>query len=202
MKKSILIILVLVFSSLLLAGTKVEELVEKSYEYENNGNYQQALTNMFAVTHLAPSDAYYNLRTAWLYYSLYNYTDALKYYTVSYNLDNNLEALEGIVVSNYMLGNWQETIGYGKQVISINPQSFLTLAKIAYSYYALQDWQNAASYYQQACDIYSYNISCLGYYLSSLVESNQINKAKSVFQKLKKMNPSNEFIEMYESKLK
>lgn len=202
MKKSILIILVLVFSSLLLAGTKVEELVEKSYEYENNGNYQQALTNMFAVTHLAPSDAYYNLRTAWLYYSLYNYTDALKYYTVSYNLDNNLEALEGIVVSNYMLGNWQETIEYGKQVISINPQSFLTLAKIAYSYYALQDWQNAASYYQQACDIYSYNISCLGYYLSSLVESNQINKAKSVFQKLKKMNPSNEFIEMYESKLK
>jgi tetratricopeptide (TPR) repeat protein len=202
MKKSILIILVLVFSSLLLAGTKVDELVEKSYEYENNGNYQQALTNMFAVTHLAPSDAYYNLRTAWLYYSLYNYTDALKYYTVSYNLDNNLEALEGIVVSNYMLGNWQETIEYGKQVISINPQSFLTLAKIAYSYYALQDWQNAASYYQQACDIYSYNISCLGYYLSSLVESNQINKAKSVFQKLKKMNPSNEFIEMYESKLK
>ncbi len=202
MKKNIIIIGFLVFSLIMYAGTKVDELVEKSYEYENSGDYQQALTNMFAVTHLAPSDAYYNLRTAWLYYSLYNYTDALKYYTVSYNIDNNLEALEGIVVTNYMLGNWQETINYGKKVIAKNPKSFLTLAKIGYSYYALQDWQNAASYYKQACDIYSYNISCLGYYLSSLVESNQINQAKSVFQKLKKMNPSNQFLEMYESKFK
>ncbi len=202
MKKTLLVVIILSISLVVIAGTKVDELVEKSYEYENNGDYQQALTNMFAVTHLAPSDAYYNLRTGWLYYSLYNYTDALKYYSISYSIDQNFESLEGIVLTNYMLGNWQETIDNGMKVIKFNPKSFLTLAKIAYSYYALEDWTKAALYYEQACDIYSYNISCLGYYLSSLVKSDQTSKAKIVFQKLKKLNPSNEFIEMYESKLK
>lgn len=202
MKKIFLLILLLSISIVVLAATKVDELVEESYQYENEGNYQQALTNMFAVTHLAPSDAYYNLRTAWLYYALYNYTDALKYYTVSYKLDQNFESLEGIVVSNYMLGNWQATIEYGKKALAINPKSFLTLAKIAYSYYMQEDWTNAAKYYEDACNIYSYNISCLGYYLSSLVKSNQINKAKVVFQKLNKLNPSNDFVKIYEKELK
>lgn len=186
----------------LLANTKVDELVEKSYEYENSGDYQQALTNMFAVTHLAPSDAYYNLRTAWLYYTLYNYTDALKYYTASYNIDQNFESLEGIVVCNYMLGNWDDTIEFANKALQITPKSFLTLAKIAYSYYAKEDWANASLYYSKSCEIYSYNISCLGYYLSSLVKNNQLKEAKIIFQKLKKLNPSNDFIKVYENKFK
>jgi tetratricopeptide (TPR) repeat protein len=179
----------------------VDELVEKSYEYENKGNYQQALTNMFAVTHLAPSDAYYNLRTGWLYYALYNYTDALKYYNISYSIDQNFEALEGIVLANYMIGNWDQTIEYGKKALLVTPTSFLTLAKIGYSYYAKEDWANASLYYSKACEIYSYNISCLGYYLSSLVKNNQIKDSKIIYQKLKKLNPSNEFLKLYENQL-
>lgn len=184
------------------ATTKVDELVEKSYEYENNGDYQQALTNMFAVTHLAPSDAYYNLRTGWLYYTLSNYTDALKYYQKSYAVDKNFESLEGIVLCHYMLGNWDSTIELGKKVLEKSPHNFLALAKIGYSYYVKEDWANASLYYGKACDIYSYNISCLGYYLSSLVENNQTKDAKVVFQKLKRLNPSNDFIKLYENQLK
>ncbi len=202
MKKILIIIMLFAITAGLLATTKVDELVEKSYEYENKGDYQQALTNMFAVTHLAPSDAYYNLRTGWLYYALYNYTDALKYYTISYNIDQNFESLEGIVVSNYMIGNWDNTIEYGKKVLAITPKNFLNLAKIAYSYYAKEDWVNASLYYGKACEIYSYNISCLAYYLSSLVNNNQLKEAKLVFQKLKKLNPSNEFIKLYENQFK
>ena len=183
--------------TLLIADTKVDELVEKSYSYEASGDYQQALTNMFAVTHLAPSDAYYNLRTGWLYYNLYNYIDALKYYLISYNLDNNFEALEGIVLCNYMLGNWADTISYGELVLHKNPKDFLTLSKIGYSYYVEQNWTKAVEYYGRACDIYNYNITCLGYYLSALVENNQLREAKIVFQKLKKLNPNNLFVAKY-----
>jgi len=201
MKKKIVLILLLIVSISMFATTKVDELVEKSYEFENNGKYQEALTNMFAVIHLAPSDAYYNLRTGWLYYNLSNYTDALKYYTISYNLDQNFEALEGIVVTNYMLGNWDETIQYGKKALVITPKKFLTIAKIAYSYYAKEDWAKASEYYGKACEIYSYNISCLGYYMSSLVKNNQIQEAKTIYQKLKRLNPNNEFIKLYENQL-
>lgn len=199
--KRILIMIILLSSLAVYAGTKVDELVEKSYEFENNGDYQRALTNMFAVTHLAPSDAYYNLRTGWLYYTLGNYTDALTYYVTSYNLDLNFDALEGIVVSNYMLGDWDQTIEYGKKALLINPKSFLTLAKIGYSYYAKKDWGNSALYYGKACEIYSYNISCLGYYMSALTKNNQIKDAKVIYHKLKKLNPSNEFIKLYENQL-
>jgi len=156
---------------------------------------------MFAVTHLAPSDAYYNLRTGWLYYSLNNYTDALKYYQKSYAIDKNFESLEGIVLCHYMLGNWDDTIELGKKVLEKTPNNFLTLAKIGYSYYIKEDWSNASLYYGKACDIYSYNISCLGYYLSSLVKNNQTKEAKVVFQKLKRLNPNNDFISLYENKL-
>lgn len=200
MKKILIIITVLTMFTLLIADTKVDELVEKSYSYEASGDYQQALTNMFAVTHLAPSDAYYNLRTGWLYYNLYNYIDALKYYLISYNLDNNFEALEGIVLCNYMLGNWTDTISYGELVLNKNPKDFLTLSKIGYSYYVEQNWTKAAEYYGRACDIYNYNITCLGYYLSALVENNQLREAKIVFQKLKKLNPNNLFVAKYANK--
>lgn len=200
--KRILIIIILLVSALgLFANTKVDELVESSYEYENKGNYQKALTNMFAVVHLAPSDAYYNLRTGWLYYTLYNYIDALKYYTISYGIDQNFEALEGIVVANYMIGNWDATIEYGKKALLVTPRTFLTLTKIGYSYYAKEDWANAVTYYGNACEIYSYNISALGYYMSSLVKNNQIREAKIIFQKLMKLNPNNEFIKIYENQL-
>ncbi|MBI9030870.1 hypothetical protein JEZ13_02535 [bacterium] len=201
MKKVVLLIIILSLYLTIFATTKVDELVEKSYEYENAGNYQQALTNMFAVIHLAPSDAYYNLRMGWLYYTLYNYTDALNYYTISYDIDQNFESLEGIVTCHYMLGDWDKTIEYGKKVLNITPKSYLTLAKLGYSYYEKTDWANASHYYGKANEIYSYNISCLGYYLSSLVKNNQVKEAKLVFQKLKKLNPSNEFIKLYENQL-
>lgn len=201
MKRVLILVILLAISLSLFANTKVDELVEKSYEYENSSNYQQALTNMFAVIHLAPSDAYYNLRTGWLYYALYNYTDALKYYTISYNVDQNFEALEGIVLTNYMLGNWKATIEYGQKALLITPKSFLTLAKIAYSYYAQEDWAKSATYYQKACEIYSYNISSLGYYMSALTKNKQIREAKIIYQKLKKLNPNNEFLKLYENQL-
>lgn len=202
MKKLTIIIVVIIMVTSLFGQSKVTELVSKSYASEAEGSYQDALTEMFAVTHLAPNNAFYLLRTAWLYYSLGNYTDARTYYIKSYAIDNNNDSLDGMLTCSYLLYDWDSTITYSKKVVAKQPKNFLALAKLAYSYYAKEDYTNSAKYYEKVNNLYSYNVESKGYYLSALMNSNQKAKAKGVFTQLKAINPDNAFVKLYEKEFK
>lgn len=201
MKRIILFVfLVLVFS---LSGmTKSENLLVESYQSEVKGNYQSALTKMFAATNLEPGNAFYNLRTGYLYYMLANYTEARSYYHKSYDIDKNYDALEGLLTNTYLLNDWVSTIDYGKKVLSQYPDNYLVNCKVAYAYYSCEDWVNACKYYKVASKIYDYDLDCMSYYLDSLMKNNSISVAKKVYSKLKKLNPANYVVKKYEDQLK
>ncbi len=201
MKKITLLIIVLMISTIVFAS-KTDDYVRSSYTNEYNGNYQVALTNMLAASHLEPNNAFFNLRIGWLYISLGNYQDATTYYAKSYEIDSNFDALQGLLTSYYYLGDWDNTIKTANKVLLVIPKDYLAISKIAYSYYAKGNYAESAKYYGTGYEIYTYNLDAMGYYLSALVESNQLSDAKKIFTKLRKLSPDNQFVKTYESKFK
>lgn len=196
--KSIITCLLLVLA-LALSAEDATSIILQSYTYESEGNYTQAIQEMNKLVAMDARDTFYQLRLGWLHYYNGSYSLAEKHYQKAAKLNPCLEALEGMMLSVFAVGNWSQTIEYASRILDNYPNNFTALTRIGYSYYMQQQYDKAAEFYKKAHQIYPYHIEVIGYYLSASSKSGDRDTAEILYTMLKKYSPTNTFVTEYET---
>jgi len=198
MKKEIVLLLIVVFAVTLIAEDPYI-MIQNSYTYEATGDYVTAIALMNKLAEMNKSDAFYQLRLGWLYYSSGQYTQAELHYANALKNEKTREAMEGLLNSAYAIGNWTKTIKYAEQLVGVYRNHFTALKTLAYGQFIQKDYKNSANNYLKAAKIYPYDLEVLGYLLSAQVNGNDKLGAEITFKKLKRYAPQNQYVLEYEN---
>ncbi|MCD4650207.1 MAG: tetratricopeptide repeat protein [Candidatus Cloacimonetes bacterium] len=198
MIRNSLVILIILCAVGLMAQTP-QTMIQNSYTYESTGDYVTAIELMHKLTQMDKSDAFYQLRLGWLYYSSGQYTQAELYYNASLQLEKTRESMEGLLNSAYAMGNWDKTISYAQQILKNNPNHFSALTILAYGQFIKKNFKDSANSYLKAVKLYPYNLEILGYLLSAQVNSDDKLGAEITYKKLKRYAPQNQYVLEYEN---
>ena len=129
MYKSILLTLLILVSVNFILATSIQQ----SYLAEASGDYARALTHMQKLVREEPNEVYYTMRSAWLYYLLGSYQEALELYQMSLAKLDHLDAHLGIINCQLALGQWDQALAASQRILPQHSQNTLLLSKGAYA---------------------------------------------------------------------
>lgn len=192
------IILFILSFSLLFATEDKESYLQNSYDFEEIKKIDSAIKQMHKLEKQEPENSFYKLRLGWLYYSNLDYVNSEKYYKLSYEIDQPLEAIEGQLSCAYAMQSYDNVIALSTEILKKYPKNFNALTYKAYAFYVKRQYDLAANFYRKATAIYPYHITTLGYLLSSEIKSGNKQNATITYKKLKKIYPQSPAIAEYE----
>lgn len=185
MYKHILLTLLILCSLNFVLATSIQQ----SYFAETNGDYAQAITHMQKLLREEPDEVFYSMRTAWLYYLLGSYEQALSHYQMSLSLLDHLDAHMGIINCRLALGQWDQALTYVQRLLPEHSQNTLLLSKAAYAAYMQKAYSSAADYFGFIVAISPWDMENRGYWVNNLYLSGQLPEAKKQYRILKKYYP-------------
>jgi len=90
----------------------------------NEGNYLEAIP---ILTNLIDKDLYfksqYLLKLGYSYLELNNYSEAIRYFEESYNLDSNATIANNLGYAYQEIGNYDKALDFYKKAVELNPES-------------------------------------------------------------------------------
>ncbi|MFA7543297.1 MAG: tetratricopeptide repeat protein [Candidatus Cloacimonadaceae bacterium] len=198
MKNALIIILIILWGSIYAQASEMAE----SYLQESKGNYELALQSMQRLKAKEPSDAFYQIRIAWLEYLLGQYDASLESYLAALQLKEHLDARIGVINCLLALGRYQELLGKVDTLLVAHPENQILLAKGAYAAYLAKDYRKAAEYYQKIIDISPWDMESRGYLVNNLFLAGKEVEALRQLRLLLKYYPHSSIIELYKDRLK
>lgn len=185
MSKHILLSLLILFSLQFLLATAIQD----SYLAELSGDYAQAITHMQKLLQDDPTEVFYSMRTAWLYYLLGSYPQALELYQQSLTRLDHLDAHLGIINCQLALGQWDQALASSQRILPTNSQNTNLLAKAAYAAFMNKAYGTAADYFGYIVAISPWDLENRGYWVNNLYLSGNLPEAKKQYRILKKYHP-------------
>ncbi len=160
----------------------------KSYEYESNKQYDQAIEVLKEVK----ADIYaVNLRLGWLYYCKGNYRVSIMYYSKAIQLrPTSLEARFGYVLPAAKMKDW---IKVGKQydaILKLDPNNTKANYYRGLMYFNVGEYAKAEPYFDKVEHLYpfDYDIVILSAWNSYYLKNKE--KAKLLFNQALLIQPS------------
>ncbi len=172
--------------------------ITDSYQAEARGEYDTALTISRELLAAAPTDAFYQVRVAWLLYLQGNYGDAASAYEASIRLQDSLDAQLGRLNSLLALGRYAETLEHSRAQIKLHPQNITLLGKAAYAAYMLKDYRAAAEFFASIAALHPWDMENRAYLMNNLYLSEQETAAREQYLFLKKYYPQSSLLPNYQ----
>lgn len=198
MRKWLIIILIILWGNIYAQSAEMAE----SYLQESKGNYELALQSMQKLKVKEPSDAFYQVRIAWLEYLLGRYDASLASYQAALQLKEHLDAQIGVINCLLALGRYSELLGKVDILLVVHPENQILMAKGAYAAYLAKDYRKAAEYYRKITDISPWDMESRGYLVNNLFLAGEESEALMQLRLLMKYYPHSSIIELYKDRLK
>lgn len=174
----------------------------ESYLQESTGNYELALQSMQKLKVKEPSDAFYQVRIAWLEYLLGRYDASLASYQAALQLKEHLDAQIGVINCLLALGQYPELLSKVDTLLVVHPENQILMVKGAYAAYLAKDYRKAAEYYRKITDISPWDMESRGYLVNNLFLAGEESEALMQLRLLMKYYPHSSIIELYKDRLK
>lgn len=189
MKKSVLIIIVILLGYNLFAQTDNSKAFSNSYLHESNGQYLESISDLQAV--YSESSYSMNLRLGWLFYLSGDYYKSMTYYTNAINLESNsIEARLGYVYPLAALQNWDSVLETYMTILSIDPKNTLVNYRVGYIYYLREDMVSAEKSLIKVLELYPFDYDSNLLLGSVYMKMGKIKEAKIYFNRALEFNPS------------
>ena len=155
LKRVILLVFVTCFLTCLVAQNQAstEGAFARSYEAEQAGNYQKAISELKTVY---KTDHYFvNIRLGWLYYLDKQYTFSIQFYNLAILLKPYaIEARFGCIKPLSATGSWDKVKEQYLQILRIDPQNTVANYWLGVIYYNRKDYLNADKLFEKVVNLY------------------------------------------------
>lgn len=185
------IILNVIFLSMIGAGIAQNQVIDafnKSYAYEAEQDYMNALS---AITKVYDATSYtLNLRLGWLYYLSGDYPKSQGYYKKAIALEpQSIEARLGYVYPASSMENWDDIIKIYLEILAIDPNNSLVNYRLAYIYNYRKEFTKAATFAQNVVALYPFDFNA-NYLLGTIyISQGKIKEAKIHLARALQYNP-------------
>lgn len=168
-----------------------QEVFKKSYTFETNGDYTDAIA---AIKAIYDEDSYeINLRLGWLTYLSGNFTESLPYYRKCVQLRPlSIEARLGIVLPLSSVGNWSEVESHYRQILETDPANSLVNYRMGLLHYGREDFQNAAKYFELVVNHYPFDYDGVIILAWTNFKLGKFREAQVLFNKALLIHPDDE----------
>lgn len=139
-----------------ISQTNVSEAFSKSYTYESDKDYKNAISAISNVYDAASYDQ--NLRLGWLHYLNGDYTKSQGYYKKAIALESNsIEARLGYVYPVSAMENWDDVIKTYNDILAIDPNNSTVNYRLAAIYSYRKEFEKAANYAKKVVTLYPFD---------------------------------------------
>ncbi len=166
---------------------------KNSYNYEKEGEYSKAISEVKKV-YSEESYAYeINLRLAWLHYLSGLFTESSAYYKKAITLrPYSIEAKLGYVYPLSALGNWTIIESQYNEILIIDPQNYTANYRQGLICYGRKQYDKAVKYFEKIANLYPFDYDAINMYAWTNLNIGQTRKAQVLFNKLLLISPENE----------
>ena len=161
---------------------KVFKAFSESYDYESQGQYNEAINSLKNVY---DEDSYeINLRLGWLYYMSGLFSESLPYYQKSLKLKPlSIEARIGLTYPNSAMGNWSIVENMYNQILEIEPGNPKALYGLGTMAYGREDYKEALKYLNPYINHYPFDYDGLIILAWTYYKMGDTRKARIMFNK-------------------
>ncbi len=161
----------------------VSRIYQQSYEEEAKGNYQEAILVLTQAGRAGDNSYLYHLRLGWLQYLSGKYPDSVNSYRKAVIIGKvSIEAKLGLMLPLMAQGKWSDAEKVAKEILSLEPLSYLANSRLAYIYYNLNRYKEAESYYRKILVYYPGDIEMQAGLAWALLKQNKNDAAGKVFE--------------------
>lgn len=161
---------------------------EKSYTFEDNGEYSNAIE---ALREVYDEDSYaVNLRLGWLTYFSGSFMESTAYYQRAIALmPLSIEARLGYALPASALGNWELVIKKYEEILQIDPNHSVTNYRLASIFYSRQDYQRAYQYLEKVANHFPFDYDIMVLFAWTNFHLGKLREAKVLFNKTLLIRP-------------
>lgn len=154
----------------------------KSYELENSGNYEEAITTLKAVYQEESYEI--NLRLGWLHYLSGLFSESMPYYQKCVYLHPmSIEARLGMVLPASSMGNWTQVEKQYNDILTIDPENSQANFRLGMIYYGREDYTKALSVFEKLLNRYPFDYDIIMMTAWTQLRKSETRKAKILFNK-------------------
>jgi len=169
----------------------ISRVYQQSYEEEGKGNYQEAIFALMQASRGGDNSYLYHLRLGWLQYLASKYPDSVNSYRKAAILaKDSIEARLGLMLPLMAQGKWSDAEKVAKEILSLEPLSYLANSRLAYIYYNLSQYKEAESYYRKILLYYPGDIEMQAGLAWALLKQNKKEAAEKVFDGILRYVPN------------
>ncbi len=197
MKKRKILTIIILFISLSLSSIwtawseSIPQIYQQSYEEEAKGNYQEAILVLMQANRSGDNSYLYHLRLGWLQYLVTKYTDSVNSYRKAVILNkNSIEAKLGLMLPLMAQGKWSDAEKVAKEILSLDPLSYLGNSRMAYIYYNLKQYMDAEASYRKVLSYYPGDIEMQAGLAWSLLKQDKKEAADKAFGEILRYVPN------------
>ncbi len=178
MKKIYLVLAAVMVINLSFIHTEILKAFTESYLHENENNYDKAISDLRSIYDVNSYEI--NLRLGWLYYANGEYVTAQNYYKNAIKIfPNSIEAMLGFAYPTAELGEWESIIKTYNKILSIDPNNYTTMYRMAHIYYERKDFKQAQTFAKKVNEQYPFD-----FYINLLLAKINIDTGNKVEAKL------------------
>jgi tetratricopeptide (TPR) repeat protein len=184
-------ICLMAFSFQSVGQNTTQEAFEKSYSYEKEGNYSEAIKELKSVY---DENSYpVNIRLAWLTYSSGLFTESMAYYSKAIMLmPYSIEARLGLTYPASAMGNWNAVIKAYKEILEIDSKHYTANYNIASIYYGRKEYKLANQHLEAIVNLYPFDYNSTILYAWTSYYLGKTREAKILFSKAILLLPEDE----------
>lgn len=172
------------------AGTVGDEALVSSYDFEATGKLKEALAALDALT-VERRTSYLGLaRRGWLQYRIGLHADSVESYRKAIALSPPaIEPRLGILLPLLALHRWADAEVVAKEVLHMDPASYLATLRLAFIYYNQHRYQESTALYKRLRDLYPSDTDVRSGLAWGLLKAGRPQEAAREFRDLLAINP-------------
>jgi len=169
----------------------METAFKKSYEYEKNGEYTKAVTELKNVYR---EDSYeLNVRLGWLLYLAGSFSESSEYYHKASDLKPySVEARLGYALPVSSMGNWTVVKAEYFKILEIDPMNTVVNYRLGLIFFNAKDYQTALKYFETVVNLFPFDYDSVIMYAWTNFYLGKLREAKVLFQKALLMKPGDD----------
>lgn len=178
----------LAISAIGISQTNINDAFNKSYTYENDKDYTNAISTINGV--YDASSYIMNLRLGWLNYLAGEYAKSQSYYKKAIALESkSVEARLGYVYPASAIENWDDVIKTYNDILTIDPNNSVVNYRLAYIYNYRKEYEKAVSYAQKVVQLYPFDYDANFLLGQAYISLGKIKEAKIHLSRALNYNP-------------
>ena len=206
MRKFLALVIVSMLIGVNLGAMTYEEInaaYHKSFLYEKNGDYANAIRAIMPVYKNYPKGYTVNLRLGWLYYLLGNYKNSKMHYKKAMEIiPTSVEAMLGYSLPLMAQQKWKEVEQLLYKLLKIDYYNYYGNLRLSIALRNLGKFKDAEQIARKMLAIYPSNVSFLLELAISLYYQGKTTYAKSIFKDIITLDPENNTAKEFLKKIK